>query len=349
MIEKLKETKDTRRSDYKSPTEIKEKHNGDYQLFKRIEVEWGDHWSTKGITLVALVVTIIVLLILAGIAINLAVGNNGLFSRTKNVAEKWSEISNNEVQSIKKLDNEIKKESQNVVESIIEEDANKLNVGDYIIYDSGVNGKILCRILYDANSDYGLQIITNKNVKNLTLGSTTYEDALSSYNTAITKLNDEAMKYLNTKYAADARCVGSNPIDKTIEDDLPKDDIEYKEQTTNSGAKGGDRNSRPDYEQMQSIGISKSDSEYWLASRYFATHLDNNDGYYHDYFYLRCIKENGELGYQIFFRIRSKTTISRSWGTTTRGLRICFKLKSDNLKITGGNGTAENPYKIDIN
>ena len=37
----------------------------------------------KGITLVALVVTIIVLLILAGIAINLTIGNNGLFVRAK--------------------------------------------------------------------------------------------------------------------------------------------------------------------------------------------------------------------------------------------------------------------------
>ena len=41
----------------------------------------------KGITLVALVVTIIVLLILAGVAISLSIGNNGLFSRTKSASE----------------------------------------------------------------------------------------------------------------------------------------------------------------------------------------------------------------------------------------------------------------------
>ena len=45
----------------------------------------------KGITLVALAVTIIVLLILAGIAISLSIGNNGLFSRAKNAVEKHSE------------------------------------------------------------------------------------------------------------------------------------------------------------------------------------------------------------------------------------------------------------------
>ena len=37
--------------------------------------------NEKAITLVALVVTIIVLLILAGVAISLSIGNNGIISR----------------------------------------------------------------------------------------------------------------------------------------------------------------------------------------------------------------------------------------------------------------------------
>ena len=50
----------------------------------------------RGITLIALVVTIIVLLILAGIAISLTVGNNGLFARAKNAANTWKEAEANE-------------------------------------------------------------------------------------------------------------------------------------------------------------------------------------------------------------------------------------------------------------
>lgn len=50
----------------------------------------------KGITLVALVVTIIVLLILAGIAINLTVGNNGIFTRAQNAANTWRRAEANE-------------------------------------------------------------------------------------------------------------------------------------------------------------------------------------------------------------------------------------------------------------
>ena len=52
--------------------------------------------QVKGITLIALVVTIIVLLILAGVAINLTVGDNGLFRRAENAANTWQMAEQNE-------------------------------------------------------------------------------------------------------------------------------------------------------------------------------------------------------------------------------------------------------------
>ena len=47
--------------------------------------------QTKGITLIALVVTIVVLLILAGVSINLVLGNNGIISKAKEAREKTSQ------------------------------------------------------------------------------------------------------------------------------------------------------------------------------------------------------------------------------------------------------------------
>ena len=46
--------------------------------------------SLKGITLVSLVVTIIILLILSGITISTLMGENGLFARVKKSKEKYS-------------------------------------------------------------------------------------------------------------------------------------------------------------------------------------------------------------------------------------------------------------------
>ena len=52
--------------------------------------------NKKGITLIALVVTIIILLILAGVAIGTLTGENGLFSRTKQAKEKTIDSQNRE-------------------------------------------------------------------------------------------------------------------------------------------------------------------------------------------------------------------------------------------------------------
>ena len=50
----------------------------------------------EGITLIALVITIIVLLILSAIAINLSIGNNGMISKTKNTTEAYIEADQKE-------------------------------------------------------------------------------------------------------------------------------------------------------------------------------------------------------------------------------------------------------------
>lgn len=52
--------------------------------------------NKEGITVVSLVVTIIVLLILSGVAISLTVGNNGLFKRTQNAANTWKDAERDE-------------------------------------------------------------------------------------------------------------------------------------------------------------------------------------------------------------------------------------------------------------
>ncbi len=58
----------------------------------------------KGITLVALVVTIIVLLILAGVAISLSIGNNGIFNRAQNAADTWRNAEANEATTMNQFD-----------------------------------------------------------------------------------------------------------------------------------------------------------------------------------------------------------------------------------------------------
>ena len=61
--------------------------------------------QVKGITLIALVVTIIALLILAGVAISLSIGNNGIFTRARNAVDKYEIASSQEQNEMNKAVN----------------------------------------------------------------------------------------------------------------------------------------------------------------------------------------------------------------------------------------------------
>lgn len=64
----------------------------------------------KGITLIALVITIVVLIILAGVLISLTLSDSGLFTRAKNGAESYKHAQNEEtvmMTNVEKAVNEI--------------------------------------------------------------------------------------------------------------------------------------------------------------------------------------------------------------------------------------------------
>lgn len=59
--------------------------------------------KNKGITLIALVITIILLLILTGVILNLALGNEGLLQLAKNAKNEYQNAEKNELKDLDKL------------------------------------------------------------------------------------------------------------------------------------------------------------------------------------------------------------------------------------------------------
>lgn len=59
----------------------------------------------NGITLVALVITVIILLILAAVAMSMITGNDGLFEKANNAATKYNESAQNEKNEMDQLMN----------------------------------------------------------------------------------------------------------------------------------------------------------------------------------------------------------------------------------------------------
>ena len=225
-----------------------------------------------------------------------------------------------------------------------------LKAGVYINYNTGVssvgtNGIVTCRVLYDASSQYGLQIITDKNiVDSITLGGSDWSTASASYNNAITTLNREAGKYLNKTYATDARCVGSVPTNQngtfTNKNSENAGPVQLQFTSSVSGAnnmKGEDTNYTTDFKQMNDLNIIKTREYYWLASRYVYSKSSRCD------FYVRNVLSVGYVSNSYLCYVDSFG--DPKGGSSTNGLRPCFSLKSD-IKITGGNGTSDSPYTM---
>ena len=138
--------------------------------------------QVKGITLIALVVTIIVLLILAGIALNLTIGENGLFTRAQNSSNTWQLSEQNEQNAMNSLaswiDEYLNENSENFQENpegkeetllamfnqaikdkcTNEDDTcnnpNHLHIGDYVSISNPTSGSA---VAYSSETGYSLE------------------------------------------------------------------------------------------------------------------------------------------------------------------------------------------------
>ena len=102
--------------------------------------------ETNGITLIALVVTIVVLLILAGVSINMVLGENGIVTKAKDARDKTKQAKQNDLASmdqvVKDMDDilndngtsggdDTPTETKTLVEAF---NAGELKIGDYVEY-----------------------------------------------------------------------------------------------------------------------------------------------------------------------------------------------------------------------
>ena len=176
----------------------------------------------KGITLIALVVTIVVLLILAGISIAMLTGENGIISRATEAKERTG---SSQVEEESKL-----KQSETIIENYTnpKEKTDELKIGDYVeyTYDEAENytfNSDTSNASYNIEQTAGLRwrvININKSDNTVTLASTTTNSEIdfgNSYSTTQlisqfeeleSVLNDACKKhYSNKSLSINARSV----------------------------------------------------------------------------------------------------------------------------------------------
>ena len=99
--------------------------------------------------------------------------------------------------------------------------------------------------------------------------------------------------------------------------------------------KEADTNYETDKAQLEKLNIWTTGEYYCLASRYVYSFSSDC------FFYVRHVCADGDLDRGCLCTVGSDGRTSSN--SHTYGLRPCFSLKSD-IKITGGNGTSDEPY-----
>ena len=164
--------------------------------------------NKKGITLVALVVTIVVLLILAGVSINLVLGNNGIIAKAKDAETKSAEASQNDLKGMNGLVSEM--------EGVLNGNSGKTEPetepylpSDDFHYDTSTSVDTGLVIADSNRNEYVWVVVprTTTVYKTTGLGKTTFTDAdymsiendLKEY----TKIYRESTSFTDTWYADD--------------------------------------------------------------------------------------------------------------------------------------------------
>ena len=368
--------------------------------------------EAKGITLIALVITIIVLLILAGVTIATLTGDNGILSKANDSKTETRGASVEEARDLWKINQEADNQTESTTAQTLEEliddlvkqklltedekdqilgndekgikatgqvtigsrtivfktieilagDVLKINSdaeeeaskSPYVLYNN-----ILCRVLYNDDT-HGIQIISADNVGNVTLGngdtlvgnadfeydgSVTINDnfklAATSYNKAVTTLNNKAKTYKNST-ALDARCLGSDPVptNGVFAEDVAGYWSGRDEYLTTYGWNGKFKTSDTKYQEdvakLNSLGLNIS-TDTWLASRIIYVISSDNFGVY------RVVSNGDTYGIDLF-NLSSDGSVGSN--SHSYAFRPVFLLPSGVI-ISGGDGSSGNPYVIE--
>ena len=113
--------------------------NKEKQVIKSKITKKEQSYKQKGITLVALVITVVIMLILAGVAIAAVVDGDGLFSKTREVTEAYENAVEDEGNMLQSMMNQIDKYIENPSNPIIKDPA---KIGTIMTENQTFDGRI---------------------------------------------------------------------------------------------------------------------------------------------------------------------------------------------------------------
>ena len=172
----------------------------------------------KGITLIALVVTIIILLILAGVTLNIALSDNGLFNKAKKATDDYEEAQDRELEEIDKIGYEF----QDIQDEL--------------------SGKLVLNGKYSEKNKVNMPNLAHTGLTAVTFNETATVDLEDSSNTAVQIVSDEEIQKDNWySYSNDGNSKWANAqtVDKSMWVWIPRFAYNIKYENINDKSQGG--------------------------------------------------------------------------------------------------------------
>jgi len=255
----------------------------------------------KGITLIALIITIVVLLILAAVAIS-SIQNDGILSHAIGAGEQYNNAVANEQEVLGSYMNflnngglggnsDIEYTPQGREGTTVQYDSNNDGVKEDWIIITDRDGKVEIiskNVMYDANGN-GLTLGYEDTTVNVTSdldGDGTVADngdkAIASYNNAITTINNFCKSIVTATDNGGVRSVGGTNINVPI----------YSSTKFNKWFKGNtyvvspDKQDAEDWKKLTRLGIAGANNDYWIASRSVTERNGSVD------FHVKCVNSD---------------------------------------------------------
>ncbi len=122
----------------------------------------------KGITLVALVVTIIVLIILAGVTLNIVLDQNGIISKTQQAEKEWNEAEIAEKEAMLKAEAKILEFQNNTEHEMIEYYIDEVPIPKGFVYKEGTKETGLVIINKEDGNEFIWYPMSEEEVESIT-------------------------------------------------------------------------------------------------------------------------------------------------------------------------------------
>ena len=274
-------------------------------------------------------------------------------SQTINITPTQNGVYYLHVLSVDKAGNKVETVSQGV--TIRDPNTSDFRVGDYVSYTG--NGWTAWRVLWAQGSYFtnrngslvtvpNVQIMPTQPTEIIEYSASNGTDALNIYNNILTDLTNTAKKYLNTTYGSSARCFGTSAVDPTYDSSMitvsgTRIRDEWQDYEGSSGMWGRDG--------MQALNnnlLNKNPNQGEIWKVWTPDRTKGSSNIFGVITYE--IGRNSGMGVDMV-RITSSGTVENylQYSNAKHGFVPIITLKNT-LKVTGGDGTEGNPWKLSI-